>query len=138
MPSINLNDYPVIEVNERILLGPGPSMVDPAVLEAQSQPLVGHLDPEFLKIMNKIQDLLRYIFETENQLTIPISGTGSASMEASFANMIEPGDKVLVCINGYFGHRMVDMIERYGGEVKTISRPWGEVFDPSEVEAALK
>ena len=88
----------------RILLGPGPSMVDPRVLAAMAQPLVGHLDPYFIQLMNQIQDLLRYVFGTSNRLTIPVSGTGSAAMETAVANMVEPGDKALVCINGYFWH----------------------------------
>jgi alanine-glyoxylate transaminase/serine-glyoxylate transaminase/serine-pyruvate transaminase len=101
-------------------------------------PLVGHLDPEFLDLMNKIQELLRYVFQTENRITIPISGTGSASMEAAVANMIEPGDKILICTNGYFGARLEDMAGRYGAVIQVIHRPWGEVFTPEEVESALK
>jgi alanine-glyoxylate transaminase/serine-glyoxylate transaminase/serine-pyruvate transaminase len=101
-------------------------------------PVVGHLDPYFLEIMNRIQDLLRYVFETENRLTIPVSGTGSAAMEAAVANMVEPGDKVLVCAHGYFGLRLAEMAKRYGGDVLTITRPWGEVFTPDEVREALK
>src|SRR5690606_4411739 len=97
----------------------------------------GHLDPEFLRLMDRVQALLRYAFETENPLTIPISGTGSAAMEAAVANMVAPGDPVLVCVNGYFGLRIADMARRYGGDVATIARPWGEVFTPHEVEAAL-
>lgn len=129
---------PEINVSPRILMGPGPSMADPRVLKAMATPLVGHLDPEFLKLMDTTQQLLRYVFETENQMTIPVSGTGSASMEAAICNMVEPGDKMLVCCNGYFGLRMQDMAERYGAEVHMIFRPWGEVFTPEEVETALK
>jgi alanine-glyoxylate transaminase/serine-glyoxylate transaminase/serine-pyruvate transaminase len=103
-----------------------------------ASPLVGHLDPYFIEIMERTQELLRYVFETENQLTIPISGTGSAAMEAAVANMVEPGDQVLICINGYFGGRLVDMTERYGGQVQTIHRAWGEVFTPEEVQQALQ
>jgi alanine-glyoxylate transaminase/serine-glyoxylate transaminase/serine-pyruvate transaminase len=102
-----------------------------------ASPLVGHLDPYFLEIMEHTQQLLRYVFETENRLTIPISGTGSAAMEAAVANMVEPGDAVLICINGYFGLRLVDMAERYGAQVQTIQRPWGEVFYADEVRDAL-
>ncbi len=130
--------YPEINPPPRTLLGPGPSMVDPRVLKAMATPLVGHLDPYFIELMNHTQQLLRYVFETENPLTIPVSGTGSAAMEASVANMVEPGDKVLVCANGYFGHRLADMAERYGGDVQIIVRPWGDVFSPEEVSAALK
>ena len=129
---------PEINVSHRILMGPGPSMADPRVLKAMATPLVGHLDPEFLSIMDTTQELLRYVFETENQVTIPVSGTGSASMEAAICNMVEPGDTMLICCNGYFGHRMQDMAQRYGAEVHMIYRPWGEVFDPEEVETALK
>jgi alanine-glyoxylate transaminase/serine-glyoxylate transaminase/serine-pyruvate transaminase len=133
----NSERYPELESGPRVLLGPGPSMVHPRVLRAMAAPLVGHLDPYFLKIMDRTQDLLRYVFQTNNQLTIPISGTGSAAMEASVANFIEPGDSVLVCINGYFGHRLTDMAQRYGGEVVTIHRPWGEVFTLDEVKEAI-
>lgn len=122
----------------RLLLGPGPSLVHPRVLQAMSAPLVGHLDPEFIRLMNQTQVLLRYVFQTQNRLTVPISGTGSAAMEAAIANMVEPGDKVLVCINGYFGGRIAEMARRYHGDVHTISKPWGEVFAVSEVEQALK
>jgi alanine-glyoxylate transaminase/serine-glyoxylate transaminase/serine-pyruvate transaminase len=103
-----------------------------------ASPLVGHLDPYFIEIMERTQELLRYVFETENQLTIPISGTGSAAMEAAVANMVEPGDQVLICINGYFGGRLVDMTERYGGQIQTIHRAWGEVFTSEEVQQALQ
>lgn len=135
---LNPADYPELNMPPRLLLGPGPSLVDPRVLKAMATPLVGHLDPAFLELMDKIQSLLRYVFETENRLTIPISGTGSAAMEAAVANMVEPGDAVLVCINGYFGNRIADMAKRYGGQVETISRPWGEVFTAQEVQAALE
>jgi alanine-glyoxylate transaminase/serine-glyoxylate transaminase/serine-pyruvate transaminase len=123
---------------ERILLGPGPSLADPRVLQAMTTPLLGHLDPAFLGLMDRIQELLRYVFETSNRLTIPISGTGSAAMEAAVANMVEPGDKVLVCSNGYFSLRIAEMARRYGGDVLTITRPWGEVFTVEQVEAALQ
>ena len=130
--------YPELNPPPRLLLGPGPSLVHPRVLRAMATPLVGHLDPCFLEIMERTQDLLRYVFETENRLTVPISGTGSAAMEAAVANMVEPGDDVLVCINGYFGLRLVDMAERYGGEVRTIEKSWGEVFEISEIDQAFK
>ncbi len=130
-------NYPEINVSPRVLLGPGPSLVDPRVLKVMSTPLVGHLDPEFLQLMNTMQEMLRKIMQTENELTFAVPGTGSAAMEAAFANLIEPGDDILICINGYFGHRMVDMAERYGANVRTISRPWGQVFTVEEVQAAL-
>ncbi len=124
-------------VPPRLLLGPGPSLVDPRVLKAMATPLLGHLDPCFLEIMDRTQEMLRYVFVTENQLTIPVSGTGSAAMEAAVANTVEPGKKVLVCINGYFGARLAEMARRYGADLKTIQRPWGEVFSPQEVDRAI-
>ncbi len=129
--------YPEINLPPRILLGPGPSMVEPRVLKAMATPLVSHLDPTFLELMNNTQALLRYVFETENKLTFPVSGTGTAAMEAAIANLVEPGDPVLVCVNGYFGLRLADLAERYGGQVGTITCPWGEVFSPGEVNDAL-
>ena len=129
---------PPLRMPERLLLGPGPSMVHPRVLNAMAAPMIGHLDPYFLEIMDRTQRLLRYVYETQNKLTIPVSGTGSAAMEASMANMVEPGDAVLICINGYFGLRLAEMARRYGGEVETIERPWGEVFTPGEVKQALE
>ena len=122
----------------RILMGPGPSNVDPRVLLAMAKPMIGHLDPEFIKIMNSLQDLMRYIFGTKNGQTIPISGTGSAGMEAAFVNVVEPGDRVLVCVNGVFGERMVDIAGRCGAEVKTLSAPWGQTFDLAAVEKELR
>lgn len=130
--------YPQLDTPERILLGPGPSMVHPRVLQAMSRPLVGHLDPTFVQVMDRIQSLLRYTFQTDNPLTIPVSGTGSAAMETAIANMVEPGDRVLVCVNGYFGLRLAEIARRYGGEVQTITRPWGEVFTTQEVEEAMR
>lgn len=130
--------FPHLNVPPRLLLGPGPSQVDPRVLQVMGTPLLGHLDPSFLEIMDGTQDLLRYVFETENQLTIPISGTGTAAMETAIANMVEPGDSVIVCINGYFGMRIADMAARYGAEVRTLSRPWGEVFTADEIAKAME
>jgi alanine-glyoxylate transaminase / serine-glyoxylate transaminase / serine-pyruvate transaminase len=124
--------------SRRILLGPGPSEVDERVLTALSAPLVGHLDPEFLKVMDDIQTLLRYVFETRNKLTIPISGTGSAGMEAAFVNLVEPGDRVLVCVNGVFGQRMSDIVGRCGGDLKRVEAEWGCSFDPDQIHQTLK
>lgn len=123
---------------KRLLLGPGPSQVHPRVLRAMATPLVGHLDPYFLKVMDRTQELLRWLFQTDNRLTIPVSGTGSAAMEASIANTVEPGDSVLICTNGYFGGRLADMAQRYGGQVQQIQKPWGEIFEPDEVAQALR
>jgi alanine-glyoxylate transaminase/serine-glyoxylate transaminase/serine-pyruvate transaminase len=122
---------------ERTLMGPGPSDVHPRVLRAMSTPLVGHLDPSFVEIMNEVQELLRYTFRTDNQWTIPVSGTGSASMEAAIGNLVEPGDTVLVPTNGYFGGRMQSMAERAGGEVVHVDAPWGEPLAPADVADAF-
>ncbi|MBN1218041.1 MAG: alanine--glyoxylate aminotransferase family protein [Anaerolineae bacterium] len=130
--------YTDLNTSERILMGPGPSMVRPRVLRAMAQPLVGHLDPQFLELMAEIQELLRYVLQTQNQLTIPISGTGSASMEAALCNFIEPGDEVVIGVNGYFGERLCDMAARYGATVRRLEKPWGAVFSPNEIEAELK
>ena len=130
--------YTDLNTSERILLGPGPSMVHPRVLRAMAQPLVGHVDPQFLSLMNEIQELLRYLYQTDNQLTIPVSGTGSAAMEAALCNFIEPGDDVVIGVNGYFGERLCDMAGRYGATIRRIEKPWGMVFSPNEIEAELK
>jgi alanine-glyoxylate transaminase/serine-glyoxylate transaminase/serine-pyruvate transaminase len=102
-----------------------------------STPLVGHLDPSFVEVMDEVQDLLRYTFRTDNQWTIPVSGTGSASMEAAIGNLVEPDDTVLVPTNGYFGGRMQSMAERAGGDVVHVEAPWGEPLAPADVEAAF-
>lgn len=101
-------------------------------------PLLGHLDPEFVALMDETQNLLRYVFQTQNKLTMAVSGTGSSGMEAVVVNLIEPGDKMLVCINGVFGARMADVAERAGAAVTTIERPYGEVFDPQEIKDAVR
>ncbi len=134
---MDAENYKDLNISPRILLGPGPSMVAPRVLNALSYPLVGHLDPQFLSLMQEVQQLLRFVFQTENELTVPISGTGSAGMEAALCNFIEPGDNVLVAVLGYFGERMVEMAARYGANVDRIDRPWGEAFDPEEIKTAL-
>jgi alanine-glyoxylate transaminase/serine-glyoxylate transaminase/serine-pyruvate transaminase len=122
----------------RVLMGPGPSDVHPRVLRAMSTPLVGHLDPEFLVIMNETQEMLRQTFRTRNALTFPVSGTGSAGMETSLVNLIEPGDRMVVCVNGVFGQRMTDVAQRAGAAVTTLERPWGEVFDAQQIRETLK
>jgi alanine-glyoxylate transaminase/serine-glyoxylate transaminase/serine-pyruvate transaminase len=122
---------------DRTLMGPGPSAVHPRVRRAMSTPLVGHLDPAFVDLMDEVQDLLRYVFRTDNEWTIPISGTGSAAMEAAIANLTEPGDTVLVPDNGYFGGRMASMVERAGGDVVKVEAPWGEPLNVADVRAAF-
>jgi alanine-glyoxylate transaminase/serine-glyoxylate transaminase/serine-pyruvate transaminase len=134
-----LNSLPaVVAPPNRILMGPGPSDISPRVLAAIAAPTVGHLDPYFLRIMDEMQSMLRQVFCTENELTLAVSGTGSAGMETCVVNLIEPGDRMLVCQNGVFGGRMADVAGRAGAEVSTIERPFGEVFDPAEVAAAVK
>ncbi|MFO7668864.1 MAG: alanine--glyoxylate aminotransferase family protein [Bacteroidales bacterium] len=130
--------FPQINVSPRLLLGPGPSNAHPRVLQAMGMRQVGHLDPQFLEIMNRNQEMIRYTWQTGNKMCIPVSGTGSAAMEASFANLVEPGDKVVIAVKGYFGLRMVDMAERYGAEVIRISKPWGEAFSFREISDAVK
>ena len=121
----------------RILLGPGPSLVHPRVLRALSMPLLGHLDPAFLSVMNDIQTLLRLVFQTEHRFTIALSGTGSAGMEASIVNLVEPGDAVVVGINGVFGTRLASVVERCGGKVIRVEAPWGTCIEPDAIEQAL-
>jgi alanine-glyoxylate transaminase / serine-glyoxylate transaminase / serine-pyruvate transaminase len=128
----------MIKIEPRCLLGPGPSNVHPRVLQALSYPLVGHLDPQFLDLMTKVQEMLRYTFRTENPLTIPVSGTGSAAMEAAVCNFIEPRDEVLICVNGYFGERLCDMAGRYGANVCRLDKGWGEVFTKEEIRTKLQ
>ena len=122
----------------RTLMGPGPSDVHPRVLRAMSTPLVGHLDPAFIEMMDEVQELLRYTFRTDNEWTIPVSGTGSAAMEAAIGNLVEPGDTMLVPTNGYFGGRMASMAERAGGDVVEVDAPWGEPLDVDDVRAAVE
>jgi len=130
--------YRELNPPSRLLLGPGPSNVDPRVLRAMSTPLLGHLDPEFVKIMDESKKMLQYTFQTQNHLTLPISATGSAGMEAALCNMIEPGDAVLVCVSGVFGERMCDIVERCRGKLIRIDAEWGHVVEPEQVEAVLK
>lgn len=121
----------------RVLMGPGPSDIHPRVLEAMGRGTVGHLDPYYLEIMNDMQRMLQSLFRTKNAMTLAISGTGSAGMEATVVNLIEPGDSMVVCVNGVFGGRMVDVAERAGAKVTKVERPWGEVFTPDDLKAAL-
>ena len=127
----------VADVRPRMLMGPGPSDVNPRVLKAMAAPTIGHLDPQFLQILNDIRDMLQKVFQTANPLTLAVSGTGSAGMEACVVNLIEPGDRMLVCVAGVFGTRMADVAGRAGAEVTAIEVPWGRVFTPEAVAAAL-
>lgn len=119
-------------------MGPGPSNVPPAVLQAMAKPVIGHLDPEFVRLMEEVKDQLRAVFQTGNPMTFPVSGTGSAGMEFCFVNLIEPGDEVVIGVNGVFGMRMVDLAARCGAQVKTVEAPWGCIIEPEAVAAALK
>ncbi len=122
----------------RLLLGPGPSDAHPRVLTAMATPLVGHLDPYFLEIMNETQEMLRQVYQTGNRLTFPISATGMAGMETCMVNLLEPGDRALVCAKGFFGQRMIDVAGRTGAAVTTLERPWGEVFDLNQIREGLR
>ena len=123
---------------QRKLMGPGPSDVNPRILEALSRPTIGHLDPLFIGMMDELKNLLRYTFQTKNEVTLPISAPGSAGMECCFANLVEPGDKVIVCCNGAFGGRMKENVIRCGGVAIIVDDPWGRAVDPAKVDAALK
>lgn len=127
----------VFDLPQRTLMGPGPSNVAPSVLQAMALPAIGHLDPQFVALMEVIKDQLRQVMLTRNELTIPVSGTGSAGMEAVLCNLIEPGDRCVVCVNGVFGGRMADVCGRYGGEVVKVEAPWGEPICPQDVQKAL-
>ncbi len=122
----------------RTLMGPGPSDVSPRVLEALSRPTIGHLDPRFVEMMEEVKGLLQSAFQTNNAMTMPVSAPGSAGMESCFANLVEPGDKVIVCQNGVFGGRMQENVIRCGGEAVMVEDEWGTVVDPAKVEDALK
>ena len=135
---MDLSQFPPLNTPTRILLGPGPSTADPRILRAMATPLLGHLDPAFLQLMDRIQDLLRFTFETQNPFTLAVPGTGMAAMETAVANLVEPGDTVLVCSSGFFSLRIAEIARRNGGQVSVLQRPWGEVFTAEEVQAALE
>ncbi|MBL1215080.1 MAG: alanine--glyoxylate aminotransferase family protein [Ignavibacteriae bacterium] len=122
---------------ERVLMGPGPSNINPRVLNALSKPTIGHLDPRFIDLMDEIKQLLKYAFQTENDVTFPVSAPGSTGMETCLVNLIEPGEKVVVCVNGVFGGRMKEIIERCGGIPVVVNDDWGTSVGPSKLEEAL-
>jgi alanine-glyoxylate transaminase / serine-glyoxylate transaminase / serine-pyruvate transaminase len=122
----------------RTLMGPGPSDVHPRVLAALSRPTIGHLDPKFVGMMDEVKTMLQYAFQTKNELTMPVSAPGSAGMETCFVNLVEPGDKVIVCVNGVFGGRMKENVERLGGVAVLVEDTWGEPVDPNKVADAFK
>ena len=122
----------------RVLLGPGPSDVSPRVLAAMAAPTIGHLDPEYLRLMDETRRMLREVFRTQNEMTLAASGTGSAGMEAAVVNLIEPGDEMIVCVNGVFGTRMKDVAERTGAVVHVIETEWGQIIESHAVAEKLK
>lgn len=129
--------YRPLDTPQRILLGPGPSDVPPSVLAALARPTLGHLDPEYLRIMDASSDMLRQVFRTRNPLTLSVSGTGSSGMEACVANLIEPGDEMIVCVHGFFGTRLREIASRHGAEVHSVEVEWGQTIDPQQVADAL-
>jgi len=135
-----LSDITYAELNppDRILMGPGPSNIHPRVQAAMLAPMVGHLDPYFITVMDSTVKLLRSVFRTENHLTFPISGTGSAGMEAGFCNFLEPGDVAVIGVNGFFSERMVENAVRSGARVVQVSAEWGRIIEPEAIETALK
>jgi alanine-glyoxylate transaminase / serine-glyoxylate transaminase / serine-pyruvate transaminase len=129
---------PLFDPSARVLLGPGPSMTHPRVIRALSAPTVGHLDPQLLALYAQEQELLRTVFQTKNEWTFALSGTGTSGMEAALVNLVEPGEAVLVAIHGFFGERLAEIAARVGGQVDRITRPLGEIFTLEEIETALK
>ncbi|WP_222428723.1 pyridoxal-phosphate-dependent aminotransferase family protein [Denitratisoma sp. DHT3] len=136
--TIDLNAIQPFHPPRRALMGPGPSDMHPRVLTALGQPVIGHLDPAFADMMEELKVLLRYAFQTDNALTFPVSGPGSVGMETCFVNLVEPGDKVIVCRNGVFGGRMIENVERCGGVAVVVEDAWGEAVDPQKLADALK
>ena len=126
-----------LRIRPRTLMGPGPSDVHPRVLAALAQPTVGHLDPQFLLVLNDVREMLQAVFQTANPMTLAVSGTGSAGMETCVVNLIEPGDAMLVCVAGVFGQRMKDVAQRAGAKVTAIETPWGQVFTARQVQEAI-
>ena len=136
--NIDKDNFKDINPGDRVLMGPGPSNVSARVLQAMSAPCIGHLDPYFLFVMDETQLLLKYLFQTENPFTIPVSGTGSAGMETCFVNLVEPGEEVVVCINGVFGTRMADIVGRLSGQLIRVDGEWGRAIDPEAVRNAVR
>lgn len=123
---------------QRTLMGPGPSEIHPRVFSAMGRPTIDYLDPVFVEMMEELKELLRYAFQTRNALTFPVSGPGSVGMEMCFANMVEPGDQVMVCRNGVFGGRMIENVERTGGVPVVVEDAWDRPVDPQKVEDAFR
>ena len=138
MSYLPMQIVPLFVPPKRLLMGPGPSDVATSVLTAMSQPLIGHLDPEFVRMMEEIKVMLREVMQTKNEMTFPVSGTGSAGMEFCLANLVEPGDEVIIGVNGVFGTRMCDVAERCGAKVIRVESTWGTIITPEQLAAALK
>jgi alanine-glyoxylate transaminase/serine-glyoxylate transaminase/serine-pyruvate transaminase len=133
-----MTSYAQLNTSKRILMGPGPSDAHPRVLQAMATPLIGHLDPEFVEIMDEVKSMVQQTFQTENYLTFVVSAPGSAGMETCLVNLLEPGDEALICIHGVFGGRMAEIADRCGAKVIKVEAPWGEPIDPEQVRQALE
>lgn len=133
-----MSEIKELSPSPRLLLGPGPCDAHPRVLRAMATPLLAHLDPEFLRILDETQDLLRRVYQTTNPLTFAVSGTGTAGMETCIINLIEPGERMAVCVNGFFGQRMTEIAQRAGANVTTLDRPWGQAFDLNQIRETLQ
>src|SRR5829696_3949026 len=133
-----MSTLPMLHLPTRILMGPGPSEVPERILQALAMPTIGHLDPAFLRVMDEIRTGLQFVFQTENEMTLAVSGTGSAGMEAALVNLIEPGDKVVVGVNGVFGGRMAEVARRAGAVVTTVEAPWGQILEREALAEAVQ
>lgn len=133
-----MSDIPALDPPRRTLMGPGPSGADPSVLAAMGLPILGHLDPEFMRIMDECQTMMRRVFRTANDVTLATPGTGTSGMEAAVMNLLQPGDRAIVGICGYFGERIAQMAARTGAEVTRVTAPWGSPIAPDDVERALR
>jgi alanine-glyoxylate transaminase/serine-glyoxylate transaminase/serine-pyruvate transaminase len=133
-----VESFPKLNISDRILLGPGPTNVNPRVTQALGQPVIGHLDPEFLNVMEGVKSLLRQVFRTSNPITFPVSGTGSAAQEACMVNLIEEGDEVVIGVNGVFGTRLAEMAQRLGARTHQVDAAWGEIIELEQIEGELK
>lgn len=135
---LDLTGFPPLQDRARVLLGPGPSLLHPRVQQALSLSLLGHLDPDFIELMDRIRALLRHVFRTQNPLTFPVSGAGTAGMEAAVANLIGPGDRVLAVCIGYFSEKLAELSGRYGADLERLERPWGQALEADDLRQALR
>lgn len=133
-----MTQFSPLQTSKRLLMGPGPSDAHPRVLQALATPLIGHLDPEFVGLMDEIKQMVQLTFQTQNPLTFVVSAPGTAGMETCLVNLLEPGDEAVICIHGVFGGRMADIAERCGAKVTKVEAPWGEPIDPQQVKTALE